>query len=127
VTFLEPALLAQQQAASPPHGAASIFVALAWLVGGAGVLVIAGLVVRRLLIGKPGDTGATAFSLSDLRRLRAAGQITDAEFDRARSALIAASRAAMNGDRPITPAEEPLDATPPDDGGEASDNGPREK
>lgn len=60
-------------------------------------LLLAGFVVvaqlkKRLM--KPDDTISAGFTLSDLRALRRAGKMTEAEFEKAKEAVVAAARRA---------------------------------
>jgi hypothetical protein len=59
------------------------------------VLVIAGWItvwqVRRRLT-QPDDSSGAGFTLSDLRRLHREGQMTDAEFERAKAKVVEAAR-----------------------------------
>ena len=66
-------------------------------------LVIAGLLVagffiaslaKRRYMARTDDVPAAGFTLSDLRRLHESGQMSDAEFDRAKSAMIVATQRA---------------------------------
>ena len=65
------------------------------------VLVIAGWVtvwqVRRRLT-QPDESSGTGFTLSDLRRLHKAGQITDEEFEKAKGKVVEAARKAAERD-----------------------------
>lgn len=77
------------------------------------------LVRRILLEWMKGDSGAqmTDFTLADLRRLHASGQITDAEFERARAKVLGKAVTAANGtSKPTAP---PPDKTVPPDSGAA--------
>lgn len=60
-------------------------------------LIVAGWVtvwqVRRRLT-RPDDAGGSGFTLSDLRRLRDQGQMTDQEFERAKAKVVEAARRA---------------------------------
>ena len=86
------------------------------------LLALAGLGVvaylrKRTLADDAGDpSGGGGFTLSDLRRLHRAGEMTDEEFERARSAMVAgyqkrAESAAATGATP--PASDPGDAATP--------------
>jgi len=88
-----PLLLAKDATAD---AGVDIIVALAWLSAAAVVLAVAFLVVRRLVLRGEADDGvATGFTLGDLRRLHAEGELTDAQFEQAKAALIARGRAAL--------------------------------
>jgi hypothetical protein len=60
-------------------------------------LILAGWVtvwqVRRRLT-KPDETSGTGFTLSDLRQLHKSGQMSDAEFERAKAKVVEAARRA---------------------------------
>ena len=63
---------------------------LPWILLLIGLVVVLGLVIyaaRRLLHGGGTDVGG-GFTLGDLRDLHAAGEITDEEYERARSRMI---------------------------------------
>jgi len=61
------------------------------------------VIVLRRWLRAPGSASAEGFTLHDLRRLHAAGQISDEEFQRAKSALIDRVRAPTSENAP-TPA-----------------------
>jgi hypothetical protein len=65
------------------------------------VLVIAGWItvwqVRRRLT-QPDDSSGAGFTLSDLRRLHREGQMSDAEFERAKAKVVEAARRAAERD-----------------------------
>ncbi len=67
------------------------------------VLVIAGWItvwqVRRRLT-QPDESSGSGFTLSDLRRLHREGQMTDAEFERAKAKVVEAARRAAERDAP---------------------------
>lgn len=62
-------------------------------------------------------TPATAFTLADLRRLRREGQLSDEEFERARAAIIARTRAGLAppDDAATEPGEVAPDSPPAED------------
>ncbi len=74
---------------APPNGSLFAHV-LPWLVALLGVVVIggAGIWVVRRLVRQESDGGAGGFTLQDLRDMKASGQLSDEEFDRARDAMI---------------------------------------
>lgn len=96
MNFLTLLLLAQNTPSPQAKDTTSIFFALAWLVIGAAALIAAGIAIRKLLVGTSDGGNLGTFSLPDLRRMKAAGQITEEEFARAKAVLIAANLAAMN-------------------------------
>lgn len=64
----------------------------------ASALVIAlAIFLKKRLTGEPRDTGDGLFLMSDLRKLRDEGQISDEEFERARAAIIARGKAMLGG------------------------------
>ena len=63
------------------------------LVGLLLVLFVAVAQLKKRLI-KPDDGASGGFTLSDLRALHRAGKMTDAEFERAKEAVVAAARRA---------------------------------
>ena len=89
------ALLAQQSDTGDfPLG---VTLMLAAIVAAAVVVIVVALICRRVVnrrIGEPSNTGP--FTLGDLRRMHQAGQLSDAEFERARKAMIARNRAMLN-------------------------------
>jgi len=88
-------LLADQDAAA---AGVDVIIGLAWLSGAAILLAVAFLIVRRIMMRDDDDRAVeTGFTLSDLRRLHAEGELTDAQFASAKAALIARGRAAMGG------------------------------
>ena len=54
--------------------------------------------VRRRLT-KPDETSGAGFTLSDLRQLHKSGQMSDAEFERAKAKVVAAARRAAERDQ----------------------------
>lgn len=69
---------------------------LVYLLAAVFAVVVAAWLIRRSLRDTPGDAAEGAFTLSDLRRLRAEGKMSEVEYERARAALIAQSTAMMN-------------------------------
>ena len=74
-------------------GTASVFVwsfilIILIVIGAAGVMRL-----RRWLKEDDAPTGGIGFTLSDLRELHKQGQMTDAEFERARAKMVEAGRA----------------------------------
>jgi len=69
-------------------------------------LVIVGWVtvlqVRRRLT-EPDESSGTGFTLSDLRRLHKSGQMTDAEFERAKAKVVEAARRATEREAAAAP------------------------
>ena len=93
--------LAPLLAATPQYRPTDILIPLAWITLGAIVIVVTAFVIRKKLRDaddEPANT--TAFTMSDLRRLKNEGQISDEEFERTKAALIAHSLAAMNQKKP---------------------------
>lgn len=85
------------------------------------VVVVVALVLRRLLLKPPDQTASRGFTLAEMRRLHEQGELSDEEWEAARSALLAHTRAEANrggegghtgkGDTPATaplPPEDPL-------------------
>ncbi len=77
-------------------------------------LGVVGYILRRRLLSEDDDPAAAEpFTLSDLRRLHREGQLSDEEFERARAAIIARTRAHLHkaeqdeddtdADRPASP------------------------
>jgi len=99
----------------------NIFIALILLVAMAAAVVTLGFVISRTVRKRiDGQGGNETFTLSDLRRLHNQGQLTDAEFDRAKATTIAKQHAAMDREdfplqgRPSTNAHN-ADAPPDND------------
>lgn len=99
----------------------NIFIALTLLVAMAAAVVILGFVISRTVRKRIDDLGGNeTFTLSDLRHLHNQGQLTDAEFDRAKVATINRQHAAMDREdlplqgRPSTNAHD-TDAPPDND------------
>ncbi len=80
--------------------AVSILVWLGVIVALAVVAAIVGFVIWRRYTHSDdaGPTRSTAFTLADLRQLHRQGQLSDEEFERARTAIIAQTRAALATD-----------------------------
>src|SRR5438105_14670781 len=64
------------------------------------LLVVGWLVVAwvKKWMATPDETQPTGFTLSDLRRLHRGGQMTDDEFERAKEAIVGATRRAAERD-----------------------------
>ena len=91
------ATLATTAPMTHPSTTADILVVLGWLILAAAMIIVVAFFVRKKLLNAADEpTDPTAFTMSDLRRLKAAGQITDAEFARTKAALIARSLAEMD-------------------------------
>lgn len=89
-----PAFLLQGSTAAP----ASIIYWLGWILAAAVLIIVVAFFVRRLLVGRdeepnPAEPG---FTLGDLRDMHRAGRLNDEEFETAKKALIARSRAAID-------------------------------
>ena len=78
--------------------AADILWRLAAIVAAAVVIVITGLLVRRKMMHGDASGNGEAFSLHDLRELHRRGDLSDEQFQRARAALLARSRARLEVD-----------------------------
>jgi len=74
--------------------AMDIFFYLGIILVAVAIVVVIGLFVRKAYMKEDDIAPPTAFTLSDLRQMHEEGQITDAEFDRAKKAMIARSLAA---------------------------------
>jgi hypothetical protein len=81
-----PAMLATHATASPARNEALVWLAL--LLGLTIVGFIAIMLLRRWYRGTTSPDGAAGFTLHDLRQMRAAGQLSDEEFEKARDAMI---------------------------------------
>ena len=99
----------------------NIFIALTLLVAMAAAVITLGFVISRTVRKRIDNLGGNeTFTLSDLRYLHNQGQLTDAEFDRAKVATINRQHAAMGREdlplqgRPSTNAHK-ADAPPDND------------
>ncbi len=74
---------------APPDGSLFAHV-LPWLVALLGVVVIGatGIWLVRRLVRQESGGGEGGFTLQDLRDMKASGQLSDEEFNRARDAMI---------------------------------------
>ena len=92
-------------------------------------LVIAGWItvwqVRRRLT-QPDESSGAGFTLSDLRRLHKSGQMSDAEFERAKAKVVEAARAAAERDAAAGGAGAALPAEFPDRAPRPPRDGPGE-
>ena len=63
---------------------------LPWLIVLLVLAIVGGLIIMALRrwVRSPDRAGSADFTLHDLRRMHAAGQLSDAEFERAKAALI---------------------------------------
>ena len=78
--------------------AGNVFFILLWMLATVALLVVGYVVVTRLrswLRGSEGETSPAGFTLSDLRKLHAEGQMTDEEFEKAKAKAVQAARAMM--------------------------------
>jgi len=103
-------LVSLAQSSRTTSSVADILLYLGIIVAAAIVLVIVGVIVRKRFQDDDAPAMPTAFTLSDLRQMHQQGQLTDEEFDRAKKAMLARSRAAYQGDEP-----EPDDQPEPTD------------
>lgn len=81
--------------ASTQQAPREIFVWLAIIVGAAILLGVIAMVLRKALMGQDPNAGSVGFTLSDLRRLHAEGELTDEQFEQAKARIIAQSRAQL--------------------------------
>ena len=89
--------LLAQATQKPKSSEWDIVVTLGWLVVGAAAIVVIGLVARKIVKGKREEPNmGINFSMSDLRRMHREGQLSDSEFERMKSTIIANSNFAMN-------------------------------
>ncbi|MFA9477831.1 hypothetical protein ACERK3_05925 [Phycisphaerales bacterium AB-hyl4] len=78
------------------------------------VLVSIALVIRRFMLSRDEPTRMPGFTLSDMRRLHAAGELSDEEFERVRSAMIGQARGEGSGQVAAPPGQKPQSgAIPP--------------
>ncbi|MBN1491811.1 MAG: SHOCT domain-containing protein [Phycisphaerae bacterium] len=73
------------------------------------VLMLAARYYHRL-IDEPPET-SEPWTLADLRRLRADGELTEEEYDRLRAAMIAGIRSGLEGDNAAAKGAEPPDSS----------------
>ncbi len=72
------------------------------------VLLVIGLWLKRKIVGEPErdvSLQAAGFGVGDLRRMHEAGELTDAEYERARDRLVARARKMANDDAGELPHE----------------------
>lgn len=127
------------QTARTAQARSDIWWNLGLLTAMAAMMVVIGLIARKLLADPIESSNARAvFSLSDLRRLHREGQLSDEEFQAAKAAVIAGTSAQLkDDDAPQTPAKnrapltddtalgpELLDPSAPPDRPAESDNPP---
>lgn len=112
------------QSAAARQSAVDILTALIVIVALGVAAAVIGFVIWRRFTRSEDEpaTPTTAFTLADLRTLHRQGQLSDEEFERARSAIIARARAAMDPDA-STPAVN--DGDGPASGVDDSDKGRR--
>jgi hypothetical protein len=80
---------------------------IVWSLVFVGLLIAAFVVIARVRrrLNKPEDralSGGTGFTLSDLRQMHKSGQMTDAEFERAKAKIVAAVKRTNERDRSET-------------------------
>jgi uncharacterized membrane protein len=74
----------------------------------AAIAIFLGLIVARGLRNRYSDSGATtAFTLQDLRELRASGQISDREYETMRAAIVGSVRRAADPPAPTPTSDSP--------------------
>lgn len=90
-------LLIAQTTPATKADALGILLSLIVIVGVAVIVAVIGFIFWRRFTREedPALTRNTAFTLADLRQLHRDGQLSDAEFERARAAIIAQTRAAL--------------------------------
>ena len=99
-----------------------VLTALGWPVAVAVVACVIGVVIyRRLRSDLNTSQQSLTFSLSDLRRLRDEGQITETEFQRARTKVIGESQGTLEAN------DEPSEAAAPFEQGEEPRAGDSDK
>lgn len=110
--------------ASLPVQSQRILWALGALVAITIVILLAGWIAHRLMRRGLGDATAPAvpFTLGQLRRLHREGQLSDAEFERARAATIARSLASAGA--PPAPQRDDPRARPDSDNPAGGDESP---
>ena len=86
----------------PQQALQDIWFWLGVLLAASFVLVVVLLVVRKIMMrGLEGDGGAEPFTLAELRRMHDEGQLSDAEFERAKKGLIARSLSALDSESDV--------------------------
>lgn len=104
-----PLFLLQQRTGGAPAQTRAILVQLGLIVLLAAVLIAVGLIVYTLVHRRMGPSSkATAFTLMDLRQMKAEGTLSDAEFQRVKSLISAKERSQLNAeqaDAPLTDAD----------------------
>ena len=122
------------QAGSPIEGMVTILWSLAAVVLGAVLVGVVAWWFRRRLRAGEDEPPRMGISLSDLRRMRDEGQLTDDEFEAARTTLLAKQRHAQGlagedstdepADQSGTTSDEPRDDESDDSAGDVSDDKP---
>lgn len=83
--------------------ATELFTQLVWFGGMLVAALIAGYIIVRIVRRRSMDGGAAkeAFTLQDLREMRAAGQISESEFESMKAGLIGRLRTPASGQKRI--------------------------
>ena len=105
--LFDPALILAQSS-DPSATFVSLLPRLAALIVVVAVLLFALSIVRRRM--RADDGVARDFTLSDLRRLRSEGKLSDEELDRAKSALVGRTHATLAADAKPSVHARPIDA-----------------
>jgi hypothetical protein len=84
--------------ANPSQPVFDIYVSLACVVVLAIIVAIIGVVIHKRAAADKDTTPEAPFSLTELRRLRAEGHISDDEYDRVRAKMIGESMTALETD-----------------------------
>ena len=96
-----PLFLLQQRSGQAPAQTRAILLQLGLIVLLAAVLIAVGLIVYTLVHRRLGPSSkAAAFTLMDLRQMKAEGTLSDAEYGRIRSLISAKARSQLNAQPP---------------------------
>jgi hypothetical protein len=109
-------LMSMMIAAANP-GSTAFRELLPWLIVLLVLALVGGLIIMALRrwVRSPHATASEDFTLHDLRRMHAAGQLSDDEFQRAKAALIERVRGATSENAAETGSDNPQDQRDPRD------------
>lgn len=119
------ALLARTGATSFSHAERSIFIGLAVILTLVLVVILAAVIIHKIATRDQDNAHqslSAGFSLDDLRKLHRAGQMSDEEFEAAKTLVIARSRKLLDQQTHAEDSPDTEDAFPFDDDQPEQDN-----